>query len=105
MEGTAIFIVVLLIISAVVIGAGLFLSTVTMLNGQDPPVFLPVASDVWTTEHRCVDCDRIITEDERFYSGGRCPHCGFKHSSACTIVQTTERGTRINPKIGEREYR
>ena len=43
----------------------------------------------------CFYCDKLLTEMERLYSKGRCPYCGRKHPSACTIVETRERAAFI----------
>ena len=40
--------------------------------------------------HFCVNCDEELSSFERMYSDGRCPYCGFKHPSSCTIVRTKE---------------
>ncbi len=52
----------------------------------------------WFTEYRCVECKKPINEIDKMYSDGRCPHCGFKHKNACTIVKTTEHAVKIVKK-------
>lgn len=49
----------------------------------------------FTTEFCCVLCEHPLTDRERFYSHGRCPHCGYKHPQAGTIVQCTEHAVEV----------
>jgi predicted RNA-binding Zn-ribbon protein involved in translation (DUF1610 family) len=49
----------------------------------------------WKTAWYCVSCKERLNEDERYWSHGRCPHCGFKSKNACTIVESYERAYRI----------
>jgi len=49
----------------------------------------------WLTEYRCVYCKHSISYHNKIYSRGRCPHCGEKHPSACTTVETTEHAYRL----------
>ena len=44
----------------------------------------------WRTEYRCVNCHKPMSYETRFHSSGRCPMCGFKHPSSCTIIKTYE---------------
>lgn len=38
----------------------------------------------WVAVHHCANCEHILDMDERFYSGGVCPFCGFdSHSTIC----------------------
>ena len=39
----------------------------------------------------CVKCDVELSKHEIMYSDGRCPYCGFKGESACTIVDVVEK--------------
>ena len=49
----------------------------------------------WKTAWFCVECkEQLNANDELYHNNGRCPHCGFKHPSACTIVKSFERAYR-----------
>lgn len=54
--------------------------------------------ETWGTEHRCVECEGVLTSRQRHYADGRCPLCGYKSKFAGTIVVTTERGFRYKPR-------
>lgn len=43
----------------------------------------------WRTRHRCVGCREVLTDQERSYSDGCCPHCGYQtNSTFChTVVE------------------
>lgn len=49
----------------------------------------------WKTAWFCVSCKERLTEHDRYYSHGRCPHCGYKGEHAGTIIDTFERAYRI----------
>jgi len=49
-------------------------------------------SNEWQTAFFCVSCEREMSHDIKMYNHGRCPHCGYKHPSASTIVATVDRG-------------
>lgn len=46
---------------------------------------------MFVNNHYCVNCDTKLTDNERMYSDGMCPHCGYKDKSACTIVEAYEK--------------
>lgn len=37
---------------------------------------------------KCVECLKKLTNEERMYNRGTCPHCGHRGSNAATIVDT-----------------
>lgn len=64
---------------------------------------------MWSTAYFCIKCHQELTDFQRMYSNGRCPLCGYKHPSACTIVEVFERPfkwVRINPrwKFWKKQY-
>ena len=38
--------------------------------------------------HLCTNCDSEISESDRMYNNGVCPHCGYKGDYAITICET-----------------
>ena len=49
---------------------------------------------MWRTEYRCESCKRAVSDHTKMYSNGRCPLCGYKGSSACTMMDVTEHAYR-----------
>jgi DNA-directed RNA polymerase subunit RPC12/RpoP len=63
----------------------------------------------YRTAYFCVSCKEEMSFETMMHSHGRCPHCGFKHPSACTVVACFERGyyyKKINPwwKIWKKQF-
>jgi hypothetical protein len=48
---------------------------------------------MWKTEYRCVECDHIITFNEKMGYLGCCPYCGVV--SVGTILATTKTSYKI----------
>lgn len=48
----------------------------------------------WYNMFACTSCSHELSHDEKFYNGGRCPHCGYKGQSSVTIVDSKSRGYR-----------
>ena len=40
--------------------------------------------------YSCVNCNKELSNHQLMYSDGRCPLCGHKAVSACTIVKCNE---------------
>ena len=40
--------------------------------------------------YQCVKCNGDLTFEQKMLSHGRCPLCGYKDPSACTIVKCNE---------------
>ena len=45
----------------------------------------------FATQFFCVECNKELTTDQRMYSFGRCPFCGYKDKGTGTIVETNEK--------------
>lgn len=60
----------------------------------------------WLAENRCVNCHKELTINQQFYTNGRCVLCGYKGSSAITIVECYEKPYRLKKvgKITDRDY-
>lgn len=41
--------------------------------------------------HSCVECDKEVSCNDRFYNQGCCPYCGHKGAFAGTIMDTNEK--------------
>lgn len=53
--------------------------------------------------HSCVSCSRVLSNDERWYSDGVCPHCGYvAKGSICDTNKTSE--LKIGAARGIKEW-
>ena len=46
-------------------------------------------------EHLCFNCEKELSIEEKMFSDGRCPRCGWKSPLAGTVCKTIERGYRL----------
>lgn len=67
----------------------------TKLNSTVLPDPIKTYVSGWNIEYRCVRCQKVLSNNQVMYSHGLCPHCGYKSSDACTIVDNTEHFYRL----------
>lgn len=48
----------------------------------------------WRHSSHCIECDGELSDYQKYNSHGRCPLCGYKSPSACTIVEIYEKPYR-----------
>jgi hypothetical protein len=49
----------------------------------------------WRTENCCTKCERSLSDSQKMYSDGCCPHCG--NTNEGTIVSTFKKTNQIPP--------
>lgn len=48
---------------------------------------------------RCIKCEGALSYVVVMGSHGRCPLCGYKHPSSCTIIKTREYAVKYVHKV------
>lgn len=56
---------------------------------------------MWTACWECVGCRQDLTWEQRMWSYGTCPHCGYRGSSGtvCSTVQRVRRWVWDEPAL------